>query len=137
MGIGQKAVVAILLTVVLVPPLAGFYSYFSGIPLHLLASSKEAEKAPDTAAPASISLVSGQAHTLQVPEEVCAALGIRKGERDLVEVAKPPTTMRPLVLPGSTALDPEPSGPHPRSVRSGPRGQAGRGLGLQPQDRPN
>ncbi len=106
MGIGQKAVVAILLTVVLVPPLAGFYSYFSGIPLHLLASSKEAEKAPDTAAPASISLVSGQAHTLQVREEVCAALGIRKGERDLVEVAKPPTTMRPLVLPGSTALDP-------------------------------
>jgi membrane fusion protein, heavy metal efflux system len=108
MGIGQKAVVAILLTVLLVPPLAGFYSYFSGIPLHLLASSKEkeAEKAPDTAAPASVSLVSGQAHTLQVPEEVCAALGIRKGERDLVEVAKPPTTMRPLVLPGSTALDP-------------------------------
>ena len=87
MGIGQKAVVAILLTVVLVPPLAGFYSYFSGIPLHLLASSKEAEKAPDTAAPASVSLVSGQAHTLQVPEEVCAALGIRKRERDAVAVA--------------------------------------------------
>ncbi len=42
MGHGQKAVVALLLTVVLVPPLAGFYSYFSGIPLHLLASSKEA-----------------------------------------------------------------------------------------------
>ncbi|MGZ3301863.1 MAG: efflux RND transporter periplasmic adaptor subunit [Isosphaeraceae bacterium] len=106
MGIGQKAVVAILLTVVLVPPLAGFYSYFSGIPLHLLASSKEAEKAPDTAAPARVSLVSGQAHTLQVPEEVCAALGIRKRERDAAAVAQAPRTMRPLVLPGSTALDP-------------------------------
>ena len=41
MGLGQKAVVALLLTVVLVPPLAGFYSYFSGIPLHLLAAKKE------------------------------------------------------------------------------------------------
>ena len=45
MGFGQKIVVAILLTIVLVPPLGGFYSYFSGIPLHLLASSKEVDKA--------------------------------------------------------------------------------------------
>ncbi len=41
MGWGQRSVVALLLTVVLVPPLAGFYSYFSGIPLHLLASTKD------------------------------------------------------------------------------------------------
>jgi len=106
MGIGQKAVVVILLTVVLVPPLGGFYSYFSGVPLHLLASSKEAEKAVDSAALPSVTLVSGQAHTLKVPEEVCAALGIRKGEQDAVAVAWLPKTMRPLVLPGSTALDP-------------------------------
>src|SRR5271157_5339409 len=106
MGYGQKAVVALLLTVVLVPPLAGFYSYFSGIPLHLLASSKEAEKALDSATLPSVTLVSGQAHTLKVPEEVCAALGIRKGEQDAVAVAWLPKTMRPLVLPGSTALDP-------------------------------
>jgi cobalt-zinc-cadmium efflux system membrane fusion protein len=110
MGIGQKVVVATLLTVVLVPPLAGFYSYFSGIPLHLLASSKEAEKAQaqDTSAFPSVSLVRGQVHTLQVPEEVCAALGIRKGgqKADAVAVAWLPKTMRPLVLPGSTAFDP-------------------------------
>src|SRR5208337_3056218 len=82
MGFGQKVVVAILLTVVLVPPLGGFYSYFSGIPLHLLASSKEAEKAVDSAAALpSVTLVSGQAHTLKVPDEVCAALGILKGEQ--------------------------------------------------------
>src|SRR5271157_4016155 len=87
MGFGQKVVVAILLTVVLVPPLGGFYSYFSGVPLHLLASSKEAEKAVDSAALPSVTLVSGQAHTLKVPEEVCAALGIRKGEQDAVAVA--------------------------------------------------
>ena len=106
MGTGQKIVVAILLTIVLVPPLGGFYSYFSGVPLHLLASSKEAEKAVDSAALPSVTLVSGQAHTLKVPEEVCAALGIRKGEQDTVAVAWLPKTMRPLVLPGSTALDP-------------------------------
>ena len=106
MGIGQKAVVVLLLTVVLVPPLGGFYSYFSGIPLHLLASTKEVEKAQDASALPSVSLVSGQAHTLQVPEEVCAALGIRKGVHDAVAAAWLPKTMRPLVLPGSTAFDP-------------------------------
>jgi cobalt-zinc-cadmium efflux system membrane fusion protein len=106
MGFRQKTVVVILLTVVLVPPLAGFFSYFSGIPLHLLAASKEAEKAEDSAALPSVTLVSGQAHTLKVPEEVCAALGIRKGEQDAVAIAWLPKTMRPLVLPGSTALDP-------------------------------
>ena len=106
MGFGQKTVVAILLTIVLVPPLGGFYSYFSGVPLHLLASSKEVEKARDASALPSVTLVSGQAHTLKVPEEVCATLGIRKGEHDAVAVAWQPKTMRPLVLPGSTAFDP-------------------------------
>ena len=106
MGIGQKTVVAILLTVVLVPPLGGFYSYLSGVPLHLLASTKEVEKAQDPSALPSVLLVPGQAHTLKVPEEVCAALGICKGEHDAVAVAWLPKTMRPLVLPGSTAFDP-------------------------------
>ena len=57
MGFGQKAVVASLLTVVLVPPLAGFYSYFSGVPLHLLAAKKEEEGRPPapTNRPASLS----------------------------------------------------------------------------------
>jgi cobalt-zinc-cadmium efflux system membrane fusion protein len=98
--------VAILLTVVLVPPAAGFFSYFSGIPLHLLASSKEEIETSSSPDRPSVSLVPGQAHTLEVPDEVSAALGIRKGRRDAVVVAKAPTMMRPLVLPGSTALDP-------------------------------
>src|SRR5271157_518458 len=108
MGYGRKVVVALLLTVVLVPPLGGFYSYFSGIPLHLLASSKEAGKALEPAALPSVTLVSGQAHTLKVPDEVCSALGIRKDGQngDAVAVAWLPKTMRPLVLPGSTAFDP-------------------------------
>jgi len=103
---GYRAVVAVLLTVVLVPPLAGFYSFFSGVPLHLLASTKDEKETLASSAPPSVSLVSGQAHTLEVPEEVCAALGIRKGERDSVAVARSPQMMRPLELVGSTDFDP-------------------------------
>jgi len=105
-GWGYRVVIALLLTVVLVPPLAGFYSFFSGIPLHLLASTKDEKEVSAASALPSVSLVSGQAHTLQVPEEVCAALGIRKGERDSVAVAQSPKTMRPFELAGSTDFDP-------------------------------
>jgi hypothetical protein len=56
MSFGQRAVVALLLTVVLVPPLAGFYSYFSGIPLHLLLSSNEEKGTLAPSAPPSISV---------------------------------------------------------------------------------
>lgn len=108
MGLGQRAVILLLLTVVLVPPLGGFYSYFSGVPLHLLASgaSEKEKDLLESSAPPSVELASGQAHTLVVPDDVADALGIHKGQQDLIAVAKPPTTMNPLVLPGSTALDP-------------------------------
>ncbi len=108
LGLGQRLGVMMVLIVLTVPPAAGFYSYFSGKPLHLLASTKDKEETETQEAPASaiVSLVSGQAHTIQVPDEVAATLGIRQGQRDLVGVARPPTTMRPIVLPGSTALDP-------------------------------
>ena len=106
MGWGQRAVVFLLLTVVIVPPLAGFFSYFSGIPLHLLAVRKEDSEATESAAAPSVSLVKGQAHTLEVSEGVATTLGIKKGDRDAIAIARPPVTTRPLVLPGSTRLDP-------------------------------
>jgi cobalt-zinc-cadmium efflux system membrane fusion protein len=108
MGFGQRLVVLILLTVVVVPPMAGFYSYFTGIPLHLLASSKEKEEKETSAASglSGIALVLGQTHTLEVADEVAASLGIRKGERDSVAIAQRPTMMRPLELKGSTMLIP-------------------------------
>jgi membrane fusion protein, heavy metal efflux system len=107
MGWGQKAIVALLLTVVLVPPLAGFYSYFSGVPLHLLAA-KINEEDKEAEGSTGITLVAGQPHTVEISDGVAATMGISKGEKDkdLVAVAESPTTMRPLVLPGSTALDP-------------------------------
>jgi cobalt-zinc-cadmium efflux system membrane fusion protein len=108
MGYGQKIVALILVTVVLAPPMAAFYGYFSGKPLQWPSSrSGESEHdTPTSSAGPGISLVSGQARTLEVPDEVAATLGIRKGEQDQVAVARLPANFKPLVLPGSTALDP-------------------------------
>ena len=53
-----------------------------------------------------VAMVKGKPHTLEVSEEVRTILGIRKGKQDLIAVAQPPTAMRPLMLSGSTALDP-------------------------------
>jgi cobalt-zinc-cadmium efflux system membrane fusion protein len=109
MSLGQRLVGAILLGVVMLAPAAAFYSYFTGVPLHLLASSNDDDDDQEKSAPpgpTAISLVAGSAHTLKVPEEVCITLGIRRGNRDSVAVVQSPKTMRPLVLPGSIRFDP-------------------------------
>ena len=41
-----------------------------------------------------------------MPEDVRKSLGIRKGNVDQIAVAERPSRTRPLVMPGSTALDP-------------------------------
>jgi len=53
-----------------------------------------------------VELVPGKPNSLMVPEVVRESLGIRKGNVDQIAVAEPPTRTRPLVMPGSTALDP-------------------------------
>ena len=45
-------------------------------------------------------------NSLRVPEEVQKSLGIRRGNVEQIAVAEPPSRRRPLVMPGSTALDP-------------------------------
>jgi cobalt-zinc-cadmium efflux system membrane fusion protein len=45
-------------------------------------------------------------NSLLVPEEVRNSLGIRQGNVDQIAVAEKPIRTRPLVMPGSTALDP-------------------------------
>jgi membrane fusion protein, heavy metal efflux system len=105
LSLGQKVVVALLLTIVVAPPLAGFYSYFSGVPLRLFAAKKEDDD-KEAEGSTGITLVAGQPHTLELSDGIATTLGIRKGDKDSVGVAQTPTTMRPLVLPGSTALDP-------------------------------
>ena len=89
------------------PAAGGVLQLLLGRPPAFARGQERKTKRPqESSATTSISLVSGQAHTLEVSDEVAATLGIRKGDQDSVAVAQPPTMMRPLVLPGSTALDP-------------------------------
>jgi cobalt-zinc-cadmium efflux system membrane fusion protein len=53
-----------------------------------------------------VSLVKDRPRTLLVPKEVRTALGMRNGGKDIVAVVEPPKAGTPLVLSGSTALDP-------------------------------
>jgi cobalt-zinc-cadmium efflux system membrane fusion protein len=53
-----------------------------------------------------VELVKGQPHTLFVPQNVRAALGIRKDNVDQIVTAARPTRTRPLPMPGTTMLDP-------------------------------
>jgi len=53
-----------------------------------------------------VELAAGKPNSLLVPEDVRKALGIRKGNVDQIAVVQPPSRKRPLVMPGSTALDP-------------------------------
>jgi cobalt-zinc-cadmium efflux system membrane fusion protein len=74
------------------------------------AAEPDAEKPPRPVAGGTVegvTLVEGRPHTLQVPEDVRLALGVsRKGKADRVVAAEAPKERRPLVLHGSTALDP-------------------------------
>ena len=54
----------------------------------------------------SVQLVPGKAHTLHVPEEVRVKLGIRRDNVDQLAIAKRVVRIPPLVLEGTTALDP-------------------------------
>jgi len=53
-----------------------------------------------------VALVKGKPHTVEVPAEVRDSIGISKEGKDQYATAQTPTAMRPLVLPGSTALNP-------------------------------
>jgi cobalt-zinc-cadmium efflux system membrane fusion protein len=92
--------------------LAIFLVFVLGIQVPGMASPPRGEKVGKASASAGprpiegVSLVEGKPHTLEVPEQVRASLGIRKGGKDQAEVVKAPTAMRPLTLYGSTALDP-------------------------------
>jgi cobalt-zinc-cadmium efflux system membrane fusion protein len=75
------------------------------IPLGWLLGENEAGAA-EQGAKLKVELVKGKPGTLFVPEEVREALRMRRGKQERVAVARVPTAGAPLVLPGSTALDP-------------------------------
>jgi cobalt-zinc-cadmium efflux system membrane fusion protein len=97
------------------------YALMAGVTLTLVAAfgifvldiplpwRNRAEGGPPPAAPQplpELKLVEGLPYTIEVPVEVRRSLGIRHGDEDILMPAKAPTFSQPLVLPGSTALDP-------------------------------
>jgi len=83
--------------------LSGFVAYVMGV---IPGMTPAQEPVIRKEAGPRIELVAGQPHTVTIPEDVRAALGIRKGGVDQLAAAVAPTEARPLVLSGSTALDP-------------------------------
>jgi cobalt-zinc-cadmium efflux system membrane fusion protein len=106
----RRSVIIVLLIVLLVPPAAAIYSFISGIPLHLLAGVDPKAKSEHRAG-ADVTLVPGEDYTIDVPDEVCAKLGIAKrapdgSMREAVADAEPPSEIEPLIMPGTTMLNP-------------------------------
>ena len=135
MGFGQRSVVALLLTVVLVPPTGRFLQLFSGVPLHLLASSKPAGGTPESAALLPSLAGSGSTSYDPGPGPGLHRSGnsqgrARRGRHRVA--AEDHAAARASRLHGARS---HPPGPHPCSLRSGPRGRTGPGLGLLPQER--
>ena len=98
-----RATIAIVVAIAVL----GFVAVAAGVvplPWQRAVAGKQASP-PVRTTGASVDLVNGQPHTLAVPEDVRKALGIRKGNTEMIAVAKKPTQTRPLVMPGSTALD--------------------------------
>ena len=84
--------------------IAGAIAYVAGKLLWTSAAAAQAE--PPAKKSLAVELVVGKPDSLLVPEAVRTSLGIRKRGVDQVAVAVPPTREQPLVMPGSTALDP-------------------------------
>jgi membrane fusion protein, heavy metal efflux system len=81
-----------------------------GMATHVLrmpgSAAAEQSALPEKPELAGVELVKGMPHALRVPEEVRRSLGILKGNVEMIAVASKPVRTRPLVMPGSTALDP-------------------------------
>jgi cobalt-zinc-cadmium efflux system membrane fusion protein len=86
--------------------LIGFAVLTGVMPMPFRASAEELDENPPPKASLGVELVKGKPYTLRVPLDVQKTLGIRKGMGYLIASAHEPEEMRPLVMPGSTALDP-------------------------------
>jgi cobalt-zinc-cadmium efflux system membrane fusion protein len=84
----------------------GLLVFVLGVRLPGMAAAPAEEKPAPPAPLLGVQLVEGKPHTLKVPDEVRMVLGIRKGGIDDIEVVKAAKEPRPLVVHGSTALDP-------------------------------
>jgi len=97
-----------LTTVIVIGLIVAFLMFVLEIPLpwKAAAAGEPGTPPPPRATTEPVELFKGIPHTVQVPVSVRESLGIRKGSKDNLVMAKAPTQARPLVMPGSTALDP-------------------------------
>jgi cobalt-zinc-cadmium efflux system membrane fusion protein len=100
-----KAIQAGGLLVLVFAVLVVFMAVVLGIPIPGMHASEPETMSKETRQ-LGVRLVDRPAHTIAIPLDVRAALGIRKGGKDEVDIAKTPTKTRPLTMYGSTALDP-------------------------------
>ena len=106
--LSQRVIAGIIVLVIMVV----FCAYVLGVQFPALygrgreEGSKENKDKNSTPA-LGVSLVKGKPHTLEVADDVRKALGIRKGDAELLVAARVPDTMPPLLMTGSTALDPQ------------------------------
>jgi cobalt-zinc-cadmium efflux system membrane fusion protein len=92
-----------LLVALLILIAGGAYTGMFHIPGLSDEKTEEGEAAPK---PLAVDLLPEPAYTLSVPRPVRETLGLARNGKDQVAVARPPKKGHPLVLPGSTALDP-------------------------------
>lgn len=88
---------------------AAFAVASGAVKLPWQAATPEKEKSgppPKDKEALAVELVAGKPNSLLVPEEVRKSLGIHNGNADQIAIAQRPIRTRPLVMPGSTALDP-------------------------------
>jgi cobalt-zinc-cadmium efflux system membrane fusion protein len=85
--------------------LGAFLAYVMGVPIPGL-GGRESEPTVQQAAPPKIELLPGSPHTVSVPADVRESLGMRRAGADRLATAEAPTAARPLVMSGSTGLDP-------------------------------
>jgi cobalt-zinc-cadmium efflux system membrane fusion protein len=98
--------------IVVLSVLTAFCAYVLGLQLPGLygrssEGGKENNKEKSSPPAPAVSLVKDKPHTVEVPENVRRALGILKDNRELLAAARRPDTMPPVVMTGSTALDPQ------------------------------
>jgi cobalt-zinc-cadmium efflux system membrane fusion protein len=100
---GKKATAVVIVGLVV---LAGFVLFLTGL-IPSWHSANAGENKVEAPPPLQVDLVPDKPNTAQVPEDVRQALGIRsKTGKDNLTAAREPEQMAPLVLSGSTDLDP-------------------------------
>jgi cobalt-zinc-cadmium efflux system membrane fusion protein len=105
-GLLTKVLKTVCILVIIGAALTGFAMATGVVPVPWQDQAKAQSSPRSSAEELGVELVQGRTHTLTVPGDVRKALGIRKGNKDLLAVAQKPAQMRPLAMPGSTALDP-------------------------------